>query len=153
MCQLRALLAGQSKFDPFQLAFFYGTIIKKPFLMGWTTRYGLGPLQECLENPDPNLAWEAAKEGHGAQSLSNGSLMRMTPMAVFCRNLLPGELQKCVYADCAMVHSNPTMLRICKSYCLAIQALLRNIDKPNRAALALQAVEADASQADDAANA
>ena len=48
---------------------------------------GLGPLATCLDNPDPKLAQEAAKTGPGETSVSNGSLMKITPLAVWGRHL------------------------------------------------------------------
>ena len=88
MCQMRGLLAGQGKFDLFHLAFYYGHWIDTgPFDIGQTTLHGLGVLDQCLDNPDPSLAQEAAKRGVGKTSLSNGSMMRATPLAVWSRNL------------------------------------------------------------------
>ena len=81
---MRALLAGDGKFDPFYIAKFYGHwIASEPFMLGRTTSSGLGPLKECLDNPNPELAYEAARGNPGATSQSNGSLMKVTPLAVW----------------------------------------------------------------------
>jgi len=93
MCLLHGLLAGHGKLDPFHHALYYGHWINsKPFDIGSTTRNGLEPLATCLSNPDPNLANHAARYGKGATSMSNGSLMKITPMAVWARNLSIDEL-------------------------------------------------------------
>ena len=84
MCQMHGLLAGRGKFDLFHLALYYGHwIAHGPFDIGNTTSAGLGTLSKCLKNPDPNIAQYAAKVGPGATSMSNGSLMRITPLAVW----------------------------------------------------------------------
>ena len=45
MCQLRGLIAGKGKFDPFHTAMYYGAwIYCGPFDIGGTTSNGLGPL-------------------------------------------------------------------------------------------------------------
>ena len=48
---------------------------------------GIGPLVDCLDNPNPDVAKGAAKRGEGRTSMSNGALMRLTPLAVLGRNL------------------------------------------------------------------
>ena len=107
---MRGLLAGQGKFDIFHVGLYYGHWIKsRPFTIGVTTSAGLWPLSECLENPNPNLSYEAARDGPGAESMSNGSLMRATPLAVWTHNLNEEELQDCVQADVALMHSQKAM--------------------------------------------
>ena len=94
MCQLRGLVAGQGKFDLFHLALYYGHwIYYGPFDIGTTTRNGLERLSADLENPDPSAAHEAAKNEIGAKSMSNGSMMRITPLAVWAQNLSLDELE------------------------------------------------------------
>ena len=141
MCQLRGLLAGEGKFDHFHLALYYGYWIHYgPFDIGGTTANGLGPLKNCISNPDPRVSFEAAKSLN-PDSLSNGSLMRITPLAVWARDLNMEELKLVVKADVSFMHSNPAMWDICTAYCLAIKVLLKNAMAENRAELALQAVK------------
>ena len=141
MCQLRGLVAGQGKLDPFHLALFYGYWVHcGPFDIGMTTINGLGPLREDLANPNPNLAYAAAKTGMGATSLSNGSMMKTTPLAVWARNLSLEELEKCVQADVAMMHSKREMWDLVTAYCLAIKTLIKNTEREDRAEMALNAV-------------
>lgn len=108
-----------------------------PFDIGQTTRNGLGPLKNCRDNPIPALAHEAAKKGAGATSLSNGSLMRITPLAVWAQNLSINDLETCVEADVSMMHSQKPMWHIVTSYCIAIKTLIKNAESPDRATLAL----------------
>ena len=76
------------------------------------------------------------------ESMSNGSLMRITPLAVWARNLSTEELEKCVEADVAMMHPRQDMWDICTAYCIAIKTLVNNAEDTNRASLAFEAVKA-----------
>ena len=83
MCQLRGLLAGEGKFDLFHHCLYYRQwLADGPFDIGETTQAGLGPLLEHDE-PNPAACVEAAATGERSTSLSNGSLMRITPLAVW----------------------------------------------------------------------
>ena len=125
MCQLRGLLAGNGKLDAYHLAKYYGNwIVKKPFDIGKTTINGLGPLADCIDNPDPNIAYTAARTGRGHSSQSNGALMRVTPLAVWTQHLEVHELEQAVSADVKMTHTKSTMLDIVTAYCLGIRALI-----------------------------
>jgi len=141
MCQLRGLLAGGGKYDPFHHALYYGHWVNsKPFDMGNATRNGLGPLTTCLPSPNPDLAVEAARCGPGARSMSNGSMMRITPLAVWARHLGTTDLEDCVRLDSSMTHSKTDMWDLCSAYCIAIKTLIQNADDSNRAQLAIDAV-------------
>ena len=110
MCQLRGLLAGHGKFDPFHIALYYGAwIYYGPFDIGNTTAAGIGPLCPIMDNPDPKVAHEAAKAGQTASSMSNGSLMKITPLAVWTRNLSLQEMEHCVGVDVSMIHAKKAM--------------------------------------------
>ena len=83
MCQLRGLLAGEGKFDLFHLCLYYRAwIVDGPFDIGGTTMNGLGPLAD-FPQPNPSASIDAARNGAGRTSLSNGSLMKITPLAVW----------------------------------------------------------------------
>ena len=56
--------------------------------------------------------------------MSNGSMMRITPLAVWARNLTVAELEKCILGDVGMMHTNPNMLDACTVYCIAIKTLI-----------------------------
>ena len=67
MCLMRGLLAGKGKLDLFHHALYYGYwIYYGPFDIGQATLNGLGGLSECLHNPDPSIAHEAAKNEIGS---------------------------------------------------------------------------------------
>ena len=105
MCQLRGLLAGQGKFDIYQHCVYYQKWIEDgPFDIGGTTRNGLGPLKQS-PLPNPDACREAARCGPGETSLSNGSLMRITPLAVWAQNLSLEAMRECVVTDVSLIHS------------------------------------------------
>ncbi len=66
--------------------------------------------------------------------------MRITPLAVWARHLSTVNLDKCVTADVSMMHSKKSMHYTCIAYCIAIKTLIMNLEEPNRAQLAVQAV-------------
>ena len=141
MCQLRGLVAGNGKFDPFHLARYYGYWVSMwPFDIGQTTQNGLKPLGECRDNPNPKVSYQAAKRGPGAKSMSNGSLMRVSPLAVWAHKLTMEDLERAVKADVSFMHSKKEMADIVTAYCLAIGTLIKNAGQTNRAQLALDAV-------------
>jgi ADP-ribosylglycohydrolase len=140
MCQLRGLLAGEGKFDLFHLCLYYKKWIEDgPFDIGGTTMNGLGPLAD-YPMPCPAASIDAARYGPGATSLSNGSLMRITPLAVWAQNLSLEEMRECVVKDVSLMHSKSEMWDLCTAYCLAIKVLIKNAGETGRVQLALAAV-------------
>ena len=89
---------------------------------------GLGPLVTCKDNPDPELAYEAARGGVGTTSMSNGSMMRASPLAVWAQHLTVDELWHAVKSDVTFMHSKVEMTDIVTAYCLAIKLLVKNAD-------------------------
>ena len=75
----------------------------KPFNVGNTTKSSLGGCS--MEEPDPKIPWELAQKGTGTNSLSDGALARITPLAVWCQNLDVQDLEKAVKADVTLTHS------------------------------------------------
>lgn len=74
--------------------------------------------------------------------MSNGSMMKVTPLAVWARNLSLEELEHCVKEDVSMMHSQPAMWNLVTAYCLAIKTLINRSEANDRAQLALEAVQA-----------
>ena len=137
MCQLRALLAGNGKFDPFHLALYYGNWLhSEPFDLEQIVEEGLSPLLE-LTRPDPIASKRAVRMGRGGKSMSNKCLMRLTPLAVWARNLSTDELESCTAGDASFTHDAYDAQIACAAYCLVIKTLLKNQDDDNRAELAL----------------
>ena len=66
-----------------------------PYDVGETTRNGLAPQNSRLESPDPAASQEAARN-RNSNSLSNGSMMKGTPLAVWAQNLSIEDLENVV---------------------------------------------------------
>lgn len=117
MMSLNGLVAGNGSLDAFKLCEFYKKWFKSaPFDMGTTTHEGL----KYCHTGNPALIYEKTKIGLGSRSLSNGSLMRITPLAVWCHRLTPAEIERAVPLDVRFIHHNTVVETVCIGYCLAI---------------------------------
>ena len=58
--------------------------------------------------PNPDAVLKAAQKS--IKSQSNGALMRITPMAVFCHKLTKEEIYKAAAIDTLFTHSNETVI-------------------------------------------
>ena len=74
------------------------------------------------------------------ESMSNGSLMRITPLAVWSQNLGIEEIAKCVEQDVSKMHARTEMWDIVTAYCIGIKTLIKNAGDEFRAKLALDAI-------------
>lgn len=140
MSQMYALLEGEGELDMSLHCKWYGKWMRsKPFDIGRTTQNGL---QNCNVNePDPAFPLFNASKGVGKTSKSNGSLMRMSPMAVWCQNLSIADLERAVISDLSFTHSNKVAKQSCILYCLAIQKLIKNAGSQSRVGDAINIVE------------
>ena len=62
-------------------------------------------------------------------SLSNGSLMRIAPLAIVMRNKPHYQLMKAVYEDVQLTHGNKVVLDASLAYTRALVTLLNNGSK------------------------
>ena len=123
MCLLNGLVKGDGKLNLHQHCRFYADWISStPFDIGNTTRNGLSKCSAV--NPDPKKPQLASSKGPGKSSLSNGAMMRLSPMGVWCRELSPAEVEVAVVADVTFTHSRPVMGHLCTAYCLLIKTLI-----------------------------
>ena len=60
--------------------------------------------------------------------MSNGSLMRVTPAAVFTAKLSPENAKEIILADTSLTHPNLQVHDCIVSYCQSIHYLLNNPD-------------------------
>jgi ADP-ribosylglycohydrolase len=82
MSMMHGLVAGKGKLDLKKIVMFYAKWIKsKPFDIGATTRNSL--FKADVNNPNPAYLYKASLSKMSKTSLSNGALMRITPLAVF----------------------------------------------------------------------
>ena len=83
----------------------YGRWIQsKPFDIGSTIRQSFFKCD--IKNPKPARVIESAKQKKAATSQSNGALMRITPLAVWCHKLPDEDLIKAVRLETSLSHSN-----------------------------------------------
>ena len=82
MCLLHGLVEGKGKLNAKAIVKNYGLWYKDgPFDIGTTTRNAMKYINP--DKPDPrSMRGESIRENY--KSLSNGSLMRATPLAVWC---------------------------------------------------------------------
>ncbi|CAI2367977.1 unnamed protein product [Moneuplotes crassus] len=85
MSLLHALVNGEGQFKETEVAKYYGKWYRSnPFDCGITIGNALSVANPKRPNPD-DIKDEAERRSQGSQS--NGSLMRATPLAVFCHNM------------------------------------------------------------------
>ena len=79
-------------------------------------------------NPDVEAAKKRAKEKNYA-SESNGCLMRITPLAVWCHNLPDDKLKEAAEKEDEITHPSANTQAACYLYCLCIKHLIQNPGK------------------------
>ena len=120
MSMMNGLVQGEGKLNAIKLCEQYANwYASNPFDIGFTTRDGL---VHCKFG-EPSRVYTATKVS-GATSLSNGALMRCTPLAVWCHNLTREEIIQAVPLDVNFTHNNKASEIVVTTYCLAIQYLL-----------------------------
>ena len=120
---------GKFNFDVLAVRFSHW-ITSDPFDIGQTTTRGLEPLED---DPRAEASWTAATKCNQF-SLSNGSLMRCTPMAVFTSGgISPENIRTLISGDVLFTHSNPIVHDSIFCYCTTIHYLLSHPNEPNRA--------------------
>lgn len=104
-----------------------------PFDAGNTTRAALGA---AAQGGSREERLERAARAASRQSEANGSLMRISPLAIFGR-ARPGEAAGWARQDSALTHPNPVCGESCAAYVRAIAAALDGADAAacHRAAL------------------
>jgi ADP-ribosylglycohydrolase len=78
-----------------------------------------------MDNLDVKAVWARAKT-YNEGSESNGGLMRITPLAVWCHNLSEEELKRAVENEDSLTHSNKNAQAASYLYCLCIKYLIEN---------------------------
>ena len=121
LCQ--GLVECGTKFDANKIVKYYGMWYESPpFDIGHTTRVAL--CNASSHDPNAQKVYDAAQELN-KMSESNGSLMRITPLAVWCRNLSIPEIIKIVPQEVALTHSNLFAKLCATAYCIGIKYLIK----------------------------
>ncbi len=134
LCLAKGLAEGHGIFSLDRIAKYYGYWINSPpFDLGNTIRGGLIALYE-ESNDSAYTGWaERCTESafqNNQKSESNGGLMRITPLAVFCSKLEnENDVEKAIRGEQAMTHSRNIAQDAAVGYCLGIRHLIRNVTK------------------------
>ena len=124
MCLARGLLAGRGRLDMDAIADNYCKwVSSNPFDIGFTTSCALMPLRDGRPTADVCIAASIAGNGN---SQSNGSLMRLTPLAVWAHRLNPAQAARAARIEASMTHSNLTIHHANACYVLAISHLINH---------------------------
>jgi ADP-ribosyl-[dinitrogen reductase] hydrolase len=119
LCLAHGLAEGNGDLDINKIVQHYFNWMKSPpFDIGNTTkcaliRSGQGPAE---------VRRSARKNNMGSQS--NGSLMRITPLAIWARKLHKFALTEAVAEEVSLTHPDLNLQELSTSYCLAIQHLI-----------------------------
>lgn len=90
--------------------------------IGTTTRNAL--YHASSESPNPFVVYKDVIHNN-KRSESNGCLMRITPLAVWCHKLSDADLFAAVDFETRLTHCNPIAIEACQLYCLGVKYLLK----------------------------
>lgn len=85
-----------------------------PFDEGSTTKQALGAIK------DERWAAKSASASANSRSQSNGSLMRISPLAIFGHSLPPDHLADLARADSLLTHPHPVCQEACAVFVVAV---------------------------------
>jgi len=99
--------------------------------IGTTTRNSLFSAKSS--NPNAKLVRHKAEELNKTSS-SNGSLMRITPMAIYSSKIEDPKLYElAIRSETSLTHSNLNIQQACVCYCLAIRTLISTLGDRKKA--------------------
>lgn len=100
-----------------------------PFDVGQATKNGLGSLIKA--NSAKKARLQAVK--YNSKSASNGTLMKIAPLAVWTSTLTDIEdIKEAVTKDVSLMHPHPFVHECILVYCVAIQYLLNHPNEDKR---------------------
>jgi ADP-ribosyl-[dinitrogen reductase] hydrolase len=128
-----ALPQGSGTFDADRIAANYVTwVASEPFDIGETLQMTLGSMQtnEAAQMEAVTVGISAAlrsvARSSAPNSQSNGSLMRISPLALFGHKLSDEELLKCAEREISLTHSHPVSVLTSQVYLLLLVQLIRS---------------------------
>ena len=128
LSQAYGLIDGKGKLSLESIARYYAQWVNSPpFDIGQTTRNAFSKLWKKPSEHSNHAALcidSSAKSNQGSQS--NGGLMRMSPLAIWCSKLSESDLERAVKAELSLTHPNIGVHEAGITYCLAIKHLLAN---------------------------
>lgn len=127
----KGLIRGKGKLNMNCIAEEMGNwFLSKPIDVGSTIRKSI-PKACNMKEHQGYLCRKAAKESSSA-SQSNGTLMAITPMSIWCCRLSPKDLLAAVREYTILVHSHEVVSLVNGFYSLALCFLLRNPELEKR---------------------
>jgi len=134
LCLAKGLVEGEGIVSLDRIAKYYGKWLNsKPFDIGNTTIAALSGLSNKDSNGDvtgwADLCKKTSKENN-KNSESNGGLMRLTPLAVYCASFENDkDVEELVRAEQELTHSNPVAIDLAISYVLTLREIIRKVRK------------------------
>uniref|UniRef100_A0A914CT77 ADP-ribosylhydrolase ARH3 n=1 Tax=Acrobeloides nanus TaxID=290746 RepID=A0A914CT77_9BILA len=113
------------------------TISEKPLTSNWREELTVGQKRTIYEEISQNV------QQLNTTSLSNGSLMRISPLAIAFRNSNVEELRVLATEDAKLTHAHPVAWDAAASYVIAMAALLKGRSKENAYDEALNSAQTD----------
>uniref|UniRef100_A0A914PEL0 ADP-ribosylhydrolase ARH3 n=1 Tax=Panagrolaimus davidi TaxID=227884 RepID=A0A914PEL0_9BILA len=134
----RSIIAknGYDKIDV-ACAYSYWFCCTRPCTAGLTTKKAL----RCQMLKEIEINKNVLKQN--MQSLSNGSLMRISPLAISFRNMEIKKLRELAKEDASITHCNPIALDAAATYVVALAALLKGATKEDAFNEALNSAETE----------
>ncbi|OMJ75972.1 hypothetical protein SteCoe_24781 [Stentor coeruleus] len=125
MCIIHGLNDTLPKFSAESIAKYYKKwVLTDPFDIGITTARAFN-LFTTKNSKFSQWATQSARN-HNQNSLSNGSFMRCSPLAVYCRKLSIEDLIKVVTKDVTMTHPNEIIIQSQIFYVIFLSHLIEN---------------------------
>ena len=126
LCLFQGLHESKGKLNPDHICLYYGKWLgSPPFDIGNTTRKGLGPARAKSGPISKNC--HLASETKNKTSVSNGSTMRMSPIAVWVSKLPIKDLKKAITIDTKHTHCHNQVIDCNITFALAIKELLKGV--------------------------
>ena len=102
-------------------------LMSRPFDIGNTTRSAFSIYQvHAIDEEITEIAHKHVQKCNHA-SCSNGSLMRATPLAVFCHRLPEEQMLQVVATEVGFTHCHTDVITAIQIYCLGIGKLLNGV--------------------------
>lgn len=132
MCIIHGLNDTLPKFSAESIAKYYKKwFLTDPFDIGITTA---SAFNQFKTKNTKLFQWASqSARNHNQNSLSNGSFMRCSPLAVYCRKLPIGDLIKVVTKDVQMTHPNEIIAQSQIFYVIFLSHLIENPQDKNGA--------------------
>ena len=113
-------IVDNNQYDPEKVAeaYHYWYHDSDPFDVGRTTSQAMQAVTE--DDVKQGFAAEAMRRHASHESQANGSLMRISPLAIHAYRSAPDDLWSMAVTESSLTHPNPVCQQCCALFCLAI---------------------------------